>query len=154
MFVKRNIYENAGIVFCRHRNNTGVSVGANANSLSCSISDIGTFTGGSDDEQEDRQSFENLDRFRNNELPLMVATKAFGMGIDKPNVRFTVNMNYPSSLESFVQEAGRAGRDRKMALSTILFNEQKVAIFNQKCFETLETETSEESLKILKKLKN
>jgi hypothetical protein len=76
------------------------------------------------------------------------------MGIDKPNVRFTVHVNIPASIESFVQEAGRAGRDRKMALSSILFNQQKVAIFNQKCFETLESEMSEESLKILKKLKN
>ena len=81
MFAKHEKYEQAGIVFCPHRKNTGISVGANENSLSSSISDIGTFTGGSDDEQEDRQSFENLDRFRNNELPLMVATKSFGMGI-------------------------------------------------------------------------
>jgi superfamily II DNA helicase RecQ len=126
MFAKRDTYEQAGIVFCPHRKNTGVSVGANANMLSRSIRDIGTFTGGSDDEQEDRQSFENLDRFRNNELPLMVATKAFGMGIDKPNVRFTVNMNYPSSLESFVQKAGRAGRDRRIALATILFSDYRL----------------------------
>ena len=53
----------------------------------------------------------------------MVATKAFGMGIDKPNVRFTVNVNHSSSLESFVQEAGRAGRDKKMALATILYSD-------------------------------
>ncbi|MDD4390957.1 MAG: DEAD/DEAH box helicase [Eubacteriales bacterium] len=128
MFAKRDTYEQAGIVFCPHRKKTGISVGANANSLSRSIRDIGTFTGGSDDEQEeDIQSFENLDRFRNNELPLMVATKAFGMGIDKPNVRFTVNMNYPGSLESFVQKAGRAGRDRRIALATILFSDYRLA---------------------------
>src|SRR5690606_32117945 len=47
-----------------------------------------------------------------------------------------------------------AGRDRKMALSTILFNEQKVAIFNQKFYENLESEISEEALKLLKKFKN
>lgn len=126
MFAESDVYEQAGIVFCPHRKNTGVSVRANADSLSRSIRDIGTFTGGSDDDKEDRQSFENLTRFRNNELPLMVATKAFGMGIDKPNVRFTVNMNYPSSLESFVQEAGRAGRDRRIALATILFSDYRL----------------------------
>ncbi|MDD3041154.1 DEAD/DEAH box helicase [Bacteroides sp.] len=126
MFAKRDKYEQAGIVFCPHRDNTDVSVVANANSLSRSISDIGIFTGGADNKQEDRKSFENLDRFRNNELPLMVATKAFGMGIDKPNVRFTINMNYPSSLESFVQEAGRAGRDKKIALATILFSDYRL----------------------------
>ena len=43
------------------------------------------------------------------------------MGIDKPNVRFTVNINHSGSLEAFVQEAGRAGRDRKMAVATILY---------------------------------
>lgn len=133
MFGKRDTYEEAGIVFCPHLKNTGISVGTNATSLSHSIRDIGTFTGGSDDEQEDRQSFENLERFRNNELPLMVATKAFGMGIDKPNVRFTVNMNYPSSLESFVQEAGRAGRDRRIALATILFSDYRLVRISKRC---------------------
>ena len=49
------------------------------------------------------------------------------MGIDKPNVRFTVNMNYSSSLESFVQEAGRAGRDRRIALAIILFSDYRLA---------------------------
>jgi len=66
----------------------------------------------------------------------MVATKAFGMGIDKPNVRFTVNMNYSSSLESFVQEAGRAGRDRKMALSCILLADYKLIRINRSCPDT------------------
>ena len=61
------------------------------------------------------------ERFITGETSIMVATKAFGMGIDKPNVRFTYNINFSGSLEAFVQEAGRAGRDRKMALSTILY---------------------------------
>lgn len=68
---------------------------------------IGTFVGG------DKPSGD-MSRFNENDLNLMVATKAFGMGIDKPNVRFTINFNHPSSIESFVQEAGRAGRDKNM----------------------------------------
>jgi len=74
------------------------------------------------------ESFENQDKFINSELNLMVATKAFGMGIDKENIRFTIHINYPSSIESYVQEAGRAGRDRKIALSYILFNDQEVEL--------------------------
>lgn len=76
---------------------------------------------------------ENMKKFREDKFPLMVATKAFGMGIDKPNVRFTINMNYSSSLESFVQEAGRAGRDRKMALSIILVSDYTLYRISDRC---------------------
>ena len=127
-------YAQAGIVFCPHKNNTGISVNAIKDSLYESVHKLGTFMGsgdGDDADEIDRESFENLDLFRENKLSLMVATKAFGMGIDKPNVRFTVNMNYSSSLESFVQEAGRAGRDRKMALSCILLADYKLVRINR-----------------------
>lgn len=50
--------------------------------------------------------------FMENAFPIMVATKSFGMGIDKPNVRFTIHANLPWSVEAFYQEAGRAGRAR------------------------------------------
>ena len=129
-------YQQAGIVFCPHRDNTGLSVNVNANSLRSYNREIGTFMGSSDDDdssETDRISFENLEKFRENKLPLMVATKAFGMGIDKPNVRFTVNVNYSSSLESFVQEAGRAGRDKKIALATILLSDFHLVKINSKC---------------------
>jgi len=128
-------FTQAGIIFCPHKNSTGISVNENANSLKEYTSKVGTFmgSGDSDDADEiDRSSFENLELFRDNKLPFMVATKAFGMGIDKPNVRFTVNMNYSSSLESFIQEAGRAGRDKKIALSTILFADYKLVRLNSK----------------------
>ena len=135
-FGNKERYEQAGIVFCPHKNNTGLSVNSNKVSLGARVGKIGTFMGsgdGDDADAIDKESFKNLDLFRDNQISLMVATKAFGMGIDKPNVRFTVNMNYSSSLESFVQEAGRAGRDRKMALSTILFADYRLIRVNRRC---------------------
>ena len=65
----------------------------------------------------------NARKFKRNQVPILVATKAFGMGIDKPNIRYTVHFGMPGSLESFYQEAGRAGRDRKPAVCVILFSE-------------------------------
>lgn len=59
-------------------------------------------------------------KFKQDKLALLVATKAFGMGIDKPNIRYTIHVNIPSSVESFYQEAGRAGRDRQPARCFIL----------------------------------
>src|SRR5690606_33662500 len=121
--------------------------------------EVGVFMGSSDEDEKggkeiETESFDNQRKFIDNEQNIMVATKAFGMGIDKPNVRFTVHINIPASIESFVQEAGRAGRDRKIALSTILVNEQKVTILNHKSYETLESESSEATLKLLNKLNN
>ena len=120
---------------------------------------VGIFMGSSDEDERvgkeiEAESFENQRRFINNEQNLMVATKAFGMGIDKPNVRFTIHFNIPSSIESFVQEAGRAGRDRKVALSSILFNQQQVSIFNQRFLDELKPKLSADTFKLFKQFKN
>ncbi len=65
---------------------------------------------------------ENQDRFMRGELRAMVATNAFGMGIDKPDIRFVIHHHLPATLEAYYQEAGRAGRDKLPARCTLLFD--------------------------------
>lgn len=122
-FHKSDFYPHAGIIFCPHVDNTDLSVNIIGELLQNNgVVDVGQFSGSDNDED----AIKNLEHFRDNLKPIMVATKAFGMGIDKPNVRFTIHMNYPGSLEAFVQEAGRAGRDRTMAIATILFSDYQL----------------------------
>lgn len=61
--------------------------------------------------------------WKTSQTRVMVATNAFGMGIDKPDVRFVVHLDLPESLEAYYQEAGRAGRDEKKAYAVLLFND-------------------------------
>lgn len=113
----------ASIVFCPRANGGRMSVGSVQGQLQKrGVRHTTTYRGGAPIKQQDE--------FLHGAKNVMVATKAFGMGIDKPNVRLTFHMNYPGSLESFVQEAGRAGRDKKMALATILYSPQKFTCRN------------------------
>lgn len=70
-------------------------------------------------ENEDRQLIQK--QFLNDELDIICCTNAFGMGINKPNIRFVIHFHMPSSMESYVQEIGRAGRDGKESVAILLY---------------------------------
>lgn len=73
-----------------------------------------------------RKSRQN--QFMNNDNQLVLATNAFGMGIDKENIRFVIHAQIPGSLEAYYQEIGRAGRDGKDSICTLLYDEQDLNI--------------------------
>ncbi|MEM7055841.1 MAG: ATP-dependent DNA helicase RecQ [Bacteroidota bacterium] len=67
------------------------------------------------------------DAWIQDKIRVIVATNAFGMGIDKPDVRLVLHLDLPTTLEAYYQEAGRAGRDEKQAYAIVLYDEQDVA---------------------------
>ncbi|MGL4534029.1 MAG: DNA helicase RecQ [Fusobacteriaceae bacterium] len=91
---------------------------------------------------EDRQRNFTQESFVKDEIKIIVATNAFGMGIDKSNVRFVIHRNIPKDLESYYQEVGRVGRDGAPGEAILLFYEEDEGV--QKYFIENNSELSEE----------
>ncbi|MDG2151780.1 MAG: RecQ family ATP-dependent DNA helicase [Polaribacter sp.] len=92
-------------------------------------------------------SFEN---WMTEKTPIIVATNAFGMGIDKANVGLVIHLDLPSSIENYVQETGRAGRDQKKSFAVLLFNKNDTLLFKERLEKT--QLTLKDIKEILKKL--
>ena len=110
--------DESGIVYCATRKTT--------EALADTLNQMGhpavAYHGGmSPDAREAAQR-----NFITDKVPVVVATNAFGMGIDKSNVRYVIHHNLPESIEAYYQEAGRAGRDGEPSRCTLLWNESDI----------------------------
>lgn len=113
-----------GIVYAATRNQTfEIAKYLNQYNISADY-----YHAGLDAEQRARKQ----DLWKNNKIKVIVATNAFGMGIDKPDVKFVLHYTLPESLEAYYQEAGRAGRDEKKAYAVMLYQPSDRFAFERK----------------------
>lgn len=134
--------DDSGIIYCATRKN----VDAIYELLSGAGVPVARYHAGMN--HEDRKESQN--DFIYDRVSVIVATNAFGMGIDKSNVRFVIHYNMPQSMENYYQEAGRAGRDGEASQCILLFSAQDIMInkflLDHKDF----TETPDEAIDLIK----
>ena len=123
-----------GIVYCQTRK----SVKEVANFLLNHGIKTGIYHGGLDATQRNLM----MNTWMKDEIHVMIATNAFGMGIDKPNVRYVIHYEFPNNIEAYFQEAGRAGRDGKESRTLVLLNQRDISTTHdtvQKQFPPIQT---------------
>ncbi|WP_396600694.1 ATP-dependent DNA helicase RecQ [Algibacter sp. R77976] len=113
-------YSASSIIYVRNRKST-LDVSAFLNSKKISATH---YHGGLSNIEKDQ----NMTAWLHNQKQVMVATNAFGMGIDKPDVKTVIHLNLPESIESYFQEAGRVGRNGDKAFAVILKNDSDKAL--------------------------
>lgn len=118
-----NSVDGTGIVYVRSRKKTEeLSAFLSANGVSASFYHAGLGQQSRTDRQE---------QWKSDKIRVMVCTNAFGMGIDKPDVRFVVHFDVPDSPEAYFQEAGRGGRDGKRSFAVMMWNSSDVKRLRQ-----------------------
>ena len=134
-YVRRHSHEN-GIIYCSTRKD----VERVYDNLTRAGIQTGYYHAGLSDEM--RKDMQNKYAF--DQLQVMVATNAFGMGIDKSNVRYVLHYQMPRNMESYYQEAGRAGRDGAPAECILLYSGQDVQVHKYLIEQSIETPERQE----------
>jgi len=129
-YVRQHANEN-GIIYCATRKD----VDRVYENLTRAGIKVGHYHGGLNDEV--RREMQNA--YADDKLQVMVATNAFGMGIDKSNVRYVLHYQMPRNMESYYQEAGRAGRDGAPAECILLYSGQDVQVHKYLIEQSIET---------------